>query len=111
MLRVIDGGLAATSVSGCSVREKRSLESHDEQLSHGLREHIERLRLVQSVVSLSVMALRRQDAERDEDIASVLDHHAANPLDEEISHVEALLARFDQSPAPHMASRARSRAS
>jgi hypothetical protein len=37
------------------------------------------------------MALRRQDAELDEDIASVLHQHACNPLDTEIDKIEALL--------------------
>ncbi len=93
MLRIIDGGQSASRVSSYVVREEPAPLAHDARL----REHIERLRLVQSVVSLSVMALRRQDAERDEDIATVLDHYAATMLSEEIGQLEDLLDRAEMS--------------
>ena len=38
------------------------------------------------------MALHRQNAELDYDIASVLSEHACQPLDDEIEHLSALLA-------------------
>ena len=38
------------------------------------------------------MALHRQDAESDTDIASVLGQHAYEPLDSEIERIESLLA-------------------
>ena len=63
----------------------------DEQLPIRLRDHLQRLRLILPVISVTVMALRRQNAELDEDIASVLHQHAGNPLDVEIDKIEALL--------------------
>jgi hypothetical protein len=38
------------------------------------------------------MALNRQDAESDTDIAFVLHEHACEPLDREIERIESLLA-------------------
>jgi hypothetical protein len=57
-----------------------------------VREHVQRLKLIVPVISVSVMALRRQNAELDEDIASVLHLHACDSLDMEIDKLEALLA-------------------
>ena len=66
--------------------------THDEPLPRELLEHIDRLRLILPVISVSVMALNRQDAESDTDIASVLNEHACEPLDREIERIESLLA-------------------
>src|SRR5688572_17292680 len=44
------------------------------------------------VISVSVMALHRQNAELDHDVASVLSKHACVPLDEEIEHLQCILA-------------------
>jgi hypothetical protein len=44
------------------------------------------------VISVSIMALHRQNAELDYDIASVLSEHACRPLDEEIENLASLLA-------------------
>ena len=60
-------------------------------LSHELLELASRLRLILSVIGVSAMALRRQDAEADVDIASVLSENAWLPLDAEIERVESLL--------------------
>jgi hypothetical protein len=57
-----------------------------------LLEHIDRLRLILPVISVSVMALHRRDAESDTDIAFVLNEHACEPLDREIERIESLLA-------------------
>jgi hypothetical protein len=38
------------------------------------------------------LALNRQNAELDHDIATVLDQHACEPLDCEIEHLEFILA-------------------
>ncbi len=64
----------------------------DEPLRFELREHVRKLRLILPVISVSIMALHRQNAELDEDIASVLSEYACEPLDEEIEHLAALLA-------------------
>ena len=63
----------------------------DEQLPIRLRDHLRRLQLILPVISVSVLALRAQNAELDEDIASVLHRHVSDPLDLEIEKVEALL--------------------
>ncbi len=42
--------------------------------------------------SVSVMALHLQNAELDNDIASVLSHNAREPLDDEIEHLTCILA-------------------
>ena len=65
--------------------------SLDEQLPIHLQQHLQRLRLILPVISVTVLALRRQNAELDEDIASVLHQHASDPLDVEIDKIEALL--------------------
>jgi hypothetical protein len=46
-------------------------------LHHAPAEHVQQLQLIQPVISLAVMALHRQNAEADCDIALVLDHHAS----------------------------------
>ena len=40
---------------------------------------------------MSVLALRRQNADLDEEIATVLRRHASDPLDVEIAKIEVLL--------------------
>jgi hypothetical protein len=54
------------------------LISNDDALSRELLEHVHRLRLILPVISVSVMALHRQDAESDADIASVLSEQHAS---------------------------------
>lgn len=66
--------------------------TQDDPLPLDLREHVHRLRLILPVISVSVMALHRQNAELDTDIASVLSKHACEPLDCEIAHLESILA-------------------
>ena len=62
-----------------------------DELPIRLREHVQRLRLVLPVISVSVMALRLQRAELDEDIASVLHQGACDPLDREIEDLDEIL--------------------
>ena len=64
----------------------------DDSLPRELLDHIDRLRLILPVISVSVMALHRRDAECDTDIAFVLHEHACEPLDREIERIESLLA-------------------
>src|SRR6478752_2041244 len=66
--------------------------THADPLPRELLDHIDRLRLILPVISVSVMALNRQDAESDTDIAFVLNEHACEPLDREIERIESLLA-------------------
>jgi L-lactate utilization protein LutC len=56
-----------------------------------LREHLHRLKDILSVISVAATALRRQNAELDDDIATVLDQHAGQPLDLEIETLESTL--------------------
>ena len=64
----------------------------DDSLPLALREHLQRLRLILPVISVSVMTLHRTNAELDTDIASVLSQHACEPLDCEIEHLASMLA-------------------
>src|SRR5262245_32369608 len=66
--------------------------TQDDPLPLALREHVHRLRLILPVITVSVVALHRQNAELDTDIASVLSQHACEPLDCEIAHLESILA-------------------
>src|SRR5215470_9723040 len=68
-----------------------SHSAQDDALQQELLEHVLHLRLILPVISVSVMALRRQDAEADSDIASVLSQHACEPLDSEIERIESIL--------------------
>ena len=78
-----EGGSAAYTLSSTPT---------DDSLPMHVREHVTRLRLILPVISVSVMALHRQNAELDYDIAVVLDHHACAALDSEIEHLESVLA-------------------
>ena len=62
----------------------------DDSLPHELLEHVAQLRLILPIITVSVMALRRQDAESDTDIAHVLTQHACDPLDSDIERIESL---------------------
>jgi hypothetical protein len=66
--------------------------TRDDSLPIQLREHLRKLRIILPVISVSVMALHRQNAELDDDIATVLSQHACMPLDDEIEHLSSLLA-------------------
>jgi hypothetical protein len=79
-----EGGAAAETLPP-------DLHTQDESLRSALREHVNRLRLILPVISVSVMALHRQNAELDDDIACVLGEHACIPLDEEIEHLQTIL--------------------
>jgi hypothetical protein len=78
------GGPAAQTVPS-------SQPTQDDSLALDLREHVHRLRLIRPVVSVSVMALRCQNAELDTDITSVLSQRTCGPLDCEIAHLESIL--------------------
>jgi hypothetical protein len=62
----------------------------DEQAHIRLHDHVQRLRLILPVISVLTIALRKQKADLDDDIASV-HRHASDPLDVEIDKLEALL--------------------
>ena len=65
--------------------------AQDDSLQQELLEHVLHLRLILPVISVSVMALRRQEAESDTGIACVLSEHACEPLDCEIERIESML--------------------
>ncbi len=65
--------------------------TQDDPLPLDLHEHVQHLRLILPVISVSVMALHCQNAELDTDIASVLSQHACEPQDCEIAHLESIL--------------------
>ena len=66
--------------------------TRDDSLPRELRDHLRRLRVILPVISTSVLALHRQNAELDHDIATVLSEHACTPLDDETEHLSSLLA-------------------
>src|SRR5688500_6932522 len=84
MFQAIEGGPAAHTVSPLH-------PTLDDQLPIRLREHVQRLKRIIPVISVSILALREQNAELDQDIAAVLHLHASSPLDEEVEDLEALL--------------------
>ena len=75
----------------------------DEQLPARLRDHLQRLQLILPAISVSILALKAQNAELDVDIASVLHQHASSPLDLEIEEVEALLESLTTQHAAEVA--------
>ena len=56
-----------------------------------LGEVILHLRQVQSAVVVAVAALRRQNCDLDEDIAAVLQRSVADPIHDQIEHLETLM--------------------
>ena len=64
----------------------------DASLRLELREHVRKLRVIIPVITVSIMALRRQNAELDYEIASVLSEFVCQPLDEELEDLSELLA-------------------
>ncbi len=56
-----------------------------------LRETIRELRLALSVLTVSVAALRKQNADNDADVAEVLERYASDRLDMQIEKLSALL--------------------
>jgi hypothetical protein len=73
----------------------------DEQVPFRLREHVRRLKRIVPVISVSVLALRAQNADLDGDVAEVLHHQASQPLDLEIEELEALLESLVARRARH----------
>ena len=63
----------------------------DDPLRFELREHLRKLRVIVPVITVSIMALRCQNAELDYEIASVLSEFASLPLDDELEHLSELL--------------------
>lgn len=63
----------------------------DEKVPIRLHHHVQRLQLILPVISVAVLALRRQSAELDEDIALVLSRHACDPLNVELDQLEELV--------------------
>ena len=62
----------------------------DRLLIH-LREHAQGLNQIVSVLTVSILSLRAQNAESDHDIATVIDQHASAPLDLLVDELEFLL--------------------
>jgi hypothetical protein len=56
-----------------------------------MADHAPRDRLA-TLAAIALVALHRQDAEADTDIAYMLSEHACEPLDSEIERIESILA-------------------
>ena len=80
-----DGGPAAATLPP-------HVPPYDAPLPVLLREHLNRLRLIHNSMAVAVMALHRQDAEQDSEVATLLDQHVNNELEFEIEVLEAMLA-------------------
>ena len=70
-------------VAGKSISKTRSVRAQ-------LGEVVQRLRQVQSAVVVAVAALRQQNCELDEDIASVLQRSVADRIQDQIGRLETL---------------------
>jgi len=70
-------------VAGKSISKTRSARKELEQV-------ISQLQQVQSAVAVAVAALRQQNCELDEDIATVLQRSVADRLHEQIERLEAI---------------------
>lgn len=55
-----------------------------------LQDSIRQLRLAQSVITVAIAALRRQNADNDADVADVLERYASDRLDIEIEKLEEM---------------------
>ena len=88
-----DGGPAAATLPP-------HIPPYDAPLPVILREHLHRLRLIHSASAVAVMALHRQDAEQDHDVAMLLDHHINGELEFEIEVLEATLNTLVGQRAP-----------
>jgi hypothetical protein len=73
-------------VAGKSISKTRSARGE-------LGEVVTHLRLVQSAVVVAVAALRQQNCELDEDIATVLQRSVADRLHDQIERLEELMRR------------------
>jgi hypothetical protein len=71
-------------VSGKSISKTRSMRAQ-------LGEVVLQLRQVQSAVVVAVAALKQQNCELDEDIATVLQRSVADRIQDQIEKVEALM--------------------
>jgi hypothetical protein len=71
-------------VPGKSISKTRSVRGE-------LGEVVAHLRLVQSAVVVAVAALRQQNCELDEDIATVLQRSVADRLHDQIDRLEAVM--------------------
>ena len=71
-------------VAGKSISKTRSVRGE-------LGEVVTHLRLVQSAVVVAVAALRQQNCELDEDIATVLQRSVADRLHDQIDRLEAVM--------------------
>jgi hypothetical protein len=56
-----------------------------------LREIADRLRVMQSAVSVAVVALRAQSADVDEDVARLLIRSVSDPLQDQIDSIKSVL--------------------
>lgn len=82
---------ADTAATSSSIPPFSSASLAEEQIPFRLREHVRRLKRIVPVISVSVLALKAQNADLDGDVAEVLHHQASEPLDLEIEELEALL--------------------
>lgn len=71
-------------------RKSRAASRPGTALLQSLEQPICRLRHVKSAVIVAIAALRRQNCELDEDIASLLQHCVCDSLEEQLERLEAV---------------------
>jgi len=74
------------------VVRKATASSAHTSVTQELKVAVSRLRCTEAVVTMAVGALRYQNAERDVDIATVLQQVVVNSLDGEIARLEEMAA-------------------
>lgn len=86
-------------IPGLCVREPRPRERVVPQGAARVRSHLkelmDRLQLARSAVAASVVTLRQQNCELDQDVARLLQRCAADVLGEQIEETEEMLEALD----------------
>jgi len=71
--------------------KKSTSSAANQRAAVRLREIAERLRVMQSAVSVAVAALRAQRADIDEDVARLLVRSVSDPLQDQIDSIKSVL--------------------
>lgn len=72
------------------MKKKTSVAAAQRATAH-LREVADRLKVIQSAVSVAVTALRAQSADIDEDVARLLIRSVSDPLQDQIDSIKSVL--------------------
>jgi hypothetical protein len=73
------------------MKKSASASAATQRAAARLREIADRLRVMQSAVSVAVAALRAQSADIDEDVARLLIRSVSDPLQDQIDSIKSVL--------------------